>query len=225
LEAGNFLTEIYFLSLTQSQSNEELSRKAHGFLRAIATRSFGTAAEQFVLKKNEYGKPYLESYPDFHFNISHTKNAIAIAISGSEIGVDIERLREPDLKIAHRFFTKNEVKYIEAGDVAERFFEIWTKKEAYIKWQGKGLAIPLRSFDVLKSPELFCFLRLGEYSIALCQENLPQKFMCSNGQKKNLLIKRCFYPPKFYISERAIHEQPKAIHLRKRDRRAPRQTL
>lgn len=35
-----------------------------------------------------------------------------------------------------------------------RFFEIWTKKESQIKWEGMGLAKPLPSFSVLDPNEL-----------------------------------------------------------------------
>lgn len=66
------------------------------------------------------------------------------------MGVDVERIRSADLKIARRFFTDNEYRYITktGSDIDIRFFEIWTKKEAFIKYIGKGLSIPLNSFDV-----------------------------------------------------------------------------
>jgi 4'-phosphopantetheinyl transferase len=179
LEAGTiFLTEIYFLPLHKPQSNSELSRQAHELLRFIAKQTLGTADEQFLLAKNEFGKPYLTSHPDFHFNISHTQNAITIAFSDVEIGVDIERVRESEMQIAHRFFTSNEISYIEAGDKAERFFEIWTKKEAYIKWQGKGLSIPLRSFDVLTEISAqFRTFRIGEYVLSVFAESLEKIYI------------------------------------------------
>ncbi|MDR3361228.1 MAG: 4'-phosphopantetheinyl transferase superfamily protein, partial [Bifidobacteriaceae bacterium] len=47
--------------------------------------------------------------------------------------------------------------HIEAAaeeDASRRFLEIWTKKEAYLKWRGTGLAGGLESFSVL-APEPF----------------------------------------------------------------------
>lgn len=40
----------------------------------------------------------------------------------------------------------------------ERFYNIWTKKDSYVKYIGKGLTIPLNSFDVL-SGELKCLIK------------------------------------------------------------------
>ena len=42
------------------------------------------------------------------------------------------------MRVAERVFTEAENAYV-AGDCA-KFFEIWTKKEAYAKWKGEGLA-------------------------------------------------------------------------------------
>lgn len=41
--------------------------------------------------KGEYGKPHINGYPNFYYNISHTSNAIAVAIANNPIGVDIEK--------------------------------------------------------------------------------------------------------------------------------------
>jgi phosphopantetheinyl transferase len=54
------------------------------------------------------------------------------------------------LDIAKGFFTTRERGYIASSeDQSKAFFEIWTKKEAYIKHQGKGISISFTSFDVL----------------------------------------------------------------------------
>lgn len=99
---------------------------------------------------NSYGKPFLINNQDYHFNISHTRNMIALAISDNAVGVDVEKIREIDTGISKRFFTLREQNHIEKAqdDLYERFFEIWTKKEAYIKYIGKGLSVSLNSFDV-----------------------------------------------------------------------------
>jgi 4'-phosphopantetheinyl transferase len=59
------------------------------------------------------------------------------------IGVDVEYLpRKNDTAgIASHFFAPQE----QAG-LAERFFDYWTLKEAYIKARGKGMALPLDGF-------------------------------------------------------------------------------
>ena len=58
----------------------------------------------------ETGKPYFTGRPDIHFSLSHTKGAVMCAISGSEVGCDIERIdRRMDLEsVAARILTEEE---------------------------------------------------------------------------------------------------------------------
>src|SRR5207245_4894451 len=77
---------------------------------------------------------------------------IAIA-TASSVGVDLEYIRAQSdyADIARRFFSAAEVDYLNAlprHRYAETFFSCWTKKEAYLKACGEGLAIPLNSFSV-----------------------------------------------------------------------------
>ncbi|MBC7474729.1 MAG: 4'-phosphopantetheinyl transferase superfamily protein, partial [Candidatus Sericytochromatia bacterium] len=58
--------------------------------------------------------------------------------------------------IAERFFSDYERKSLNSIPETlqkEAFFNGWTRKEAYIKLKGKGLSIPLNSFDVSIIPE------------------------------------------------------------------------
>lgn len=60
---------------------------------------------------------------------------IAVAVSNDSVGVDVEKIKEIDTRIAKRFFTKQEFSYIEKfqDNRSERFFKIWTKKRSLCK--------------------------------------------------------------------------------------------
>ena len=92
---------------------------------------------------------------------------------GRETGVDIERIRDtrPTLDIAERFFAPAEVRRLLAQPEDRQvnaFFEIWSRKEAYIKARGEGLRIPLDSFEV----------SLGEEALLLKAEDRDLWRMC-----------------------------------------------
>ena len=100
-----------------------------------------TSEESLVFSENKNGKPYFTNFPDFYFNISHSADGIAIAVDTKEIGIDIEKIRDVNLRVADRFFTDEEKKYVYKDEefCQKRFFEIWTKKEAYVKKHGLKL--------------------------------------------------------------------------------------
>jgi 4'-phosphopantetheinyl transferase len=105
------------------------------------------------MSTDEYGKPHLVGHSDFHFNISHAGRYVVCAFSDAPVGIDIEEILPVDMKIAERFFAEREKEYIfeQTSESAQReaFYRVWTMKEAYIKREGRGLGIPLPSFDVL----------------------------------------------------------------------------
>ena len=105
----------------------------------------------------EREKPSLASSLDggqVEFNVSHSGARALIAIArGRAVGVDIEQVRDNlDHKaLAKRFFSPTEQWALSALDPSEQcmgFFRCWTRKEAYIKAHGSGLALPLNAFDV-----------------------------------------------------------------------------
>jgi len=89
------------------------------------------------------------------FNVAHSGAAILIALCRSRsVGIDIEYFsREVDaLEIAKNSFSSNEflaLSSISDSDSLRRsFFRCWTRKEAVIKADGRGLSLPLDSFEV-----------------------------------------------------------------------------
>ena len=89
-----------------------------------------------VIKKNEFGKPYIENSP-IKFNISHTDGAVAVALSDSEVGVDIQRtdIRKISDRVMRRFFGD-----IFPDDANERI-RLWTELESRGKWLSCGIPI------------------------------------------------------------------------------------
>ena len=75
------------------------------------------------------------------FNISHSGDIVAVALSTSEVGVDIQREEEKDFDhLSVHLFGENELKqYQMSEDKKKCFYEIWTKKEAFHKHVGDGI--------------------------------------------------------------------------------------
>lgn len=94
------------------------------------------------------GKPYFEKGP--FFNISNTKDLVVVAIGDEtcEVGIDIEKIRQPRPLIYPKVFTDEERLLITD---AEEFTEMWTRKEAVVKLFGGGISMGLLKFNVLSN--------------------------------------------------------------------------
>ena len=102
-------------------------------------------------------KPYLENDISVDFSYSHTKSCILHAITDyGHIGADIERHKSLDFVpyvVMSKVFHEEEISYVERADSAltkrSRFYEIWTKKEAYTKCFGTGLCTDVKNINCL----------------------------------------------------------------------------
>lgn len=168
IDQGNFNKLIDFMS---DNKKKRVNRFYHFsdslrmvfsdlLIRMIIIKKFSIDNEDIEFLLNDYGKPHLKGFDDFHFNISHSGEWIACAIDEKEVGIDIEKINHIELDIAKRFFTKNE--YIDLINKPEQnridyFYDLWTLKESYIKARGMGLSIPLNSFSFKKINEKILF--------------------------------------------------------------------
>ncbi len=130
---------------------------ARGILRAILASYISARPEDLVFGYGSKGKPYLKEHPDLHFNLGHSGELAVYAVAGDELGVDVERMKpmEDWQKISKRFFSLRESDELAKLDPAQQiagFFACWTRKEAYIKATGEGLAAGLDKFSVGVNP-------------------------------------------------------------------------
>ena len=97
------------------------------------------SALRFNLEAN--GKPFLADNPNINFNMSHSREWTLIAIAGSAIGTDVEYVKQNfNYKpLLSEIFNTSEISYITENESLNRFFKLWTRKEALVKITGKGL--------------------------------------------------------------------------------------
>jgi 4'-phosphopantetheinyl transferase len=131
---------------------------AHAVLRHVLSRYLDCFPSDLEFEVNAFGKPFLGKTAcagKLEFNLSHAGSLIVIGLSaGRSIGVDVEEIQiVSDFSlIAQSYFTPEESRFVfqqASPEQESAFFRCWTRKEAYIKAIGKGLSIPLNSFDSL----------------------------------------------------------------------------
>lgn len=165
---------LYERASAERKKRADTYRRFGDKLRCLAAEALlrkALGASEYRTETNEYGKPYIAGREDFFFSLSHSGNYAVIAWGDTEVGVDIQENKPgTDVKaISDRFFTKNEQAYIDKDE--KRFYEIWTKKESYLKYIGTGLHKDMRSFSVLgdHAEYSYHYLMINEkYSLSLC---------------------------------------------------------
>lgn len=126
------------------------------FMRCVLADRLGQrdpAALQFT--QQLHGKPVLGGADGgkLHFNLSHTDDMLVLALSRRHcVGVDVEAItRKVELlALAERYFAAHEYAELRVLDDTaqrERFFRLWTLKEAWLKARGLGLRVPLDNFS------------------------------------------------------------------------------
>lgn len=121
-------------------------------LRLTLSRYLDVEPLAWRFAQGAHGKPHIAAPAlPLHFNLTHTRGLIACALSlEPELGIDAEpRERRAPLDIVDRFFAPPEAGPLWAlpeAQRAERFFLLWTLKEAYLKACARGLSVPLSCF-------------------------------------------------------------------------------
>jgi len=126
----------------------------HTLLRIVLSEKLGIESSYVNIYYDRNNKPWLEGNPLF-FNISHTRETFAFAISDFvRIGIDIEKIdRSIDFEsIIRTFFSPEEMEFILADpeNSRNRFFLLWTRKEALLKALGTGIIDNLTDVEVFR---------------------------------------------------------------------------
>ena len=137
---------------------------AHALLRHTLSGLDGRAPDRWRFDASANGKPFLVPEDAFRaaFSLSHTHGMVACAVTQDAcardgVGVDVECIdRAVDaVDIAARFFAPAEsaaLAQLNEKERLDRFFDLWTLKEALVKALGVGLAMSLSSLAFTIGP-------------------------------------------------------------------------
>lgn len=138
-------------------SDERTYVITHALVNRKISELLGKDFNKLKINYFDNRKPYIED-SSIDFNLSHSADYFAFAISIYEnifVGVDIEVVKENmDIEpIVNHYFHKNEISYVLNVDFDrlarhQRFYDIWTRKEAFLKMLGIGLTEKLSEIDM-----------------------------------------------------------------------------
>lgn len=155
---------------------------------AVADLGYNCSLE--MLKREEYGKPYFND-DSFSFNISHSGKYIVCVISCDEkesIGIDIEEIKPINLNDFTGVLSPREKNIVDSN---EKFYTYWTRKEAIIKADGRGLLIPLETMEVIETP-----VQLGDAQYFFSNIDIDKNYkihMASLSKIRKIEVKHCLF--------------------------------
>lgn len=173
---------------------------ARGILRVLLSRYLGCNPSHLRFCYGEYGKPSLADMAPEHtlcFNMSHSHNLALYACAWNQaMGIDLERIRpvSDDERIVRRYFSAREYAVFQSLVPEQRqqaFFNGWTRKEAWLKARGVGLANHLGHVEVsLRPDEPAALLHIAGES---CEDWYIQALSPARGYTAALVVqgKRC----------------------------------
>jgi len=128
-----------------------------GWLRVVLARCLDFPPGQLVFSYGANGKPALAAQSQerlVSFSVSHSGDYALMGLTARRaIGVDIEQFRPiPGFaSMASGYFSADETRAIMERPEPDRlraFLKCWTRKEAFMKATGDGMAIALDAFTV-----------------------------------------------------------------------------
>lgn len=120
----------------QSCTNSHIQLQRYGvwkLLERALMRTFGLKIEDCSFERLPSGKWACDKCC---FSLSHSHDALAVAISKSSVGVDIELIEEPKAKIAARLLSDSELHHylsLNAQEQADYLIKCFTQKESMFK--------------------------------------------------------------------------------------------
>lgn len=151
-------------------------------LRRVLGAYVGGDPATLPIVEGPSGKPALAAgsgHEWLRFSVSHADDLLLIALARErEVGVDVERVAPERARasIADELFSATEAAVLRSLPPSRRtpaFFAMWTRKEAYLKGTGIGMAVRLEEVDVFSPAPgwSLCGLDIGPpYAAALAVE-------------------------------------------------------
>ena len=167
------MIRLFFYKDPRLLAREQKKDIRQKFTESVLRHQLGLSPEALLrVARHDRGKPYLPDYPSFHFNQSDSGEWMVIGTSETEIGIDLEKIKERPYKdLLQRWFlpgeklTIEEIQKEQPGRASIEFIRLWTCKESLLKYIGCGLGAELQQHPVLFETDAESRQRIpyGEY--------------------------------------------------------------
>ena len=161
-------------------------------------------------RENEFGKPEVVRDRDLLSNglegredtrgrsvcisLTHSGNVAGCAVGDVEVGLDIEKIKGYDGKVARRFFREEEWRFVEEKTETDRgaaFCEQWVLKESFVKAVGMGFHLPIEEFIIHRGEKIWVEQEAVDGEFEFWLKRLDQEYqmaVCTKGAARISVI-------------------------------------
>jgi len=118
------------------EAHNDGERSKHWLYSRILLREMLNTSRFIELDADAYGKPFLANFTQ-KLSISHSGDMVAVMLSQYECGMDIQIMKPNIERIAHKFISEDEWKFVHENTRFEQIYLFWCCKEALYKYYGK----------------------------------------------------------------------------------------
>lgn len=147
-----------YFSFIECERKDELAKSmerkqtqtlySHMVAKREIAKILGCDMEEVIFEYDENSKPKLKGSGNLFFNISHSCEYTAVAISDKPIGVDIEKIRPVRQTVINKVCSRTELGYLKGSTNEQRdFIKLWTLKESFLKAVGTGIIDNMKNYS------------------------------------------------------------------------------
>ena len=164
--------------------HKELHNAAHELLQYAIEKEYKEKVNKLTMRRSQHGKPYFaekkengeEVVSEIKFNLSHSGEMAVCILGRNEVGIDIEKMRKYNPKVADKILSDEEWEVLQKSEQKDKdFIKFWTLKEAYGKYIGKGLGMDFKevTFQWQENESIQC----SDTKVLLCQYEIEQDYI------------------------------------------------
>ena len=156
----------------------KLSLGAGVLLRiALEQAGYGDYLEQ--IKFGMHGKPFFEGFP-FHFSLSHSGEYAICVYGDTPVGIDLQKIKRDIPGRTKKILSSDEDSYINQLQKPEDFYRLWSRKESMIKWDGRGLKLPLNELSFINHNEWLNEIQFEDHTLFIHElDSLIPDYACT----------------------------------------------
>lgn len=158
---------------------------SRALLRRAACRWSGLTDDALgPVDQGPWGKPFFPQVPGLYCSVTHSGEWWMCALASQPVGLDLQQHRSyvPPAALSARFFHPWEHSFLSREDYRS-FYRVWSAKESFVKYLGRGFFLDPQSFSVVSREGVFPGMegvRIQElpfcagYSLFLCAQTSMQ---------------------------------------------------